>query len=56
MDKLWAYPTLCKADELASDARQFLTEESNGLQPYTLDLDYDYWTAGALSHDIQCTF
>lgn len=37
---------LYKPDTLSSDAKQFLVAESNGLQTYTIHLDYDYWTAG----------
>jgi hypothetical protein len=32
--------------DLPSETVQFLKTESNGLVPYTLELDYDYWTAG----------
>ncbi|KAJ6575404.1 Met-10+ like-protein-domain-containing protein [Mycena capillaripes] len=31
--------------DLPSDTLDFLKTESNGLVPYTLELDYDYWTA-----------
>ncbi|KAJ7109931.1 Met-10+ like-protein-domain-containing protein [Mycena epipterygia] len=31
--------------DLPSQALDFLKTESNGLVPYTLELDYDYWTA-----------
>ncbi|KAJ7751203.1 Met-10+ like-protein-domain-containing protein [Mycena maculata] len=31
--------------DLPPQAQDFLKTESNGLVPYTLELDYDYWTA-----------
>ncbi|KAJ7897151.1 Met-10+ like-protein-domain-containing protein [Mycena olivaceomarginata] len=31
--------------DLPSETVEFLKTESNGLVPYTLELDYDYWTA-----------
>ncbi|KAJ7878611.1 Met-10+ like-protein-domain-containing protein [Mycena leptocephala] len=31
--------------DLPSETLDFLKTESNGLVPYTLELDYDYWTA-----------
>ncbi|KAJ7651669.1 Met-10+ like-protein-domain-containing protein [Mycena polygramma] len=31
--------------DLPSDTLEFLRTESNGLVPYTLELEYDYWTA-----------
>ena len=32
--------------ELIPESVDFLKTESKGLVPYTLDLDYNYWTAG----------
>ncbi|KAH7104868.1 guanine-N(1)--methyltransferase [Auriculariales sp. MPI-PUGE-AT-0066] len=35
---------VCKEDDLAADAREFLKSHGAELVPYTLNLDYDYWT------------
>lgn len=40
----------CKSAELSPEASQFLKAETNGLVPYTINLDYDYWTAGRPLH------
>ncbi|KAJ7492347.1 Met-10+ like-protein-domain-containing protein [Mycena latifolia] len=38
--------------DLPAQALDFLNTESNGLVPYTLQLDYDYWTADEIIHSI----
>lgn len=38
---------ICKPADLPPDARQFLDAEHAELVTHTLNLDYDYWTAGA---------
>ncbi|KAF8215926.1 Met-10+ like-protein-domain-containing protein [Mycena galopus ATCC 62051] len=43
-DRLVLLKVSSEAD-LPSEAIDFLKTESNGLVPYTLELDYDYWTA-----------
>ena len=35
-----------KSADLSSEALDYLKAETSGLVPYTLHLDYDYWTAG----------
>jgi tRNA (guanine37-N1)-methyltransferase len=37
-----------KPADIPAEAQQFLDKEAKGLQEYKVDLDYDYWTAGAL--------
>ncbi|KAJ7675332.1 Met-10+ like-protein-domain-containing protein [Mycena rosella] len=37
---------------LSAQTLEFLNTESNGLVPYTLELDYDYWTADEIIQSI----
>ena len=37
----------CKPADIPVEAQEFLSKEAKGLVEYNLDLDYDYWTAGA---------
>ncbi|KAJ7161296.1 Met-10+ like-protein-domain-containing protein [Mycena crocata] len=38
--------------DLSPQTLDFLRAEANGLIPYTLELDYDYWTADEIIHSI----
>ena len=46
--------TDCKTAELTPEALEFLKVQSNGLVTHTINLDYDYWTAGILH--LYCIF
>ena len=37
----------CKPADISTEAQEFLDKEAKGLVQYNVDLDYDYWTAGA---------
>lgn len=37
----------CKPADIPTEAQEFLDKEAKGLVQYNVDLDYDYWTAGA---------
>ena len=38
-----------KLAELPDNAREFLASEAGPLQKHSIDLDYDYWTAGVFA-------
>jgi hypothetical protein len=40
-------PIFGKLADLPREVLRFLEAECHGLETYTVNLDYDYWTAGA---------
>jgi len=47
------YPNFGKLADLPQEVLRFLETECHGLEEYTVNLDYDYWTAGVCLFNLE---